>query len=49
MTPDIFNQAATEPSQIGLWSLGIGLLIVFLAMNIKLEIKIQNNEEEDSI
>ena len=49
MTPDIFNQAATDPSQIGLWALVLGLLIVFLAMNMKMEIKIQNNVDDDSI
>ncbi len=47
MISDIFNQAATESRQIALWQPALGLLIVFLGMNMSVEIRIQNKDEED--
>ena len=48
MTPDIFNQAAAESNQFGLWLTVIGVIIVFLGMNMRVEIKIQREEEFDN-
>ena len=47
MISDIFNQAATESRQIELWRPVVGVIIVFLGMNMSIEIRIQKNEEED--
>ena len=47
MIPDIFNQAAAESKQFGFWVPFIGLCIVFLGMNMRVEIKIQKEEEFD--
>ncbi len=47
MIPDIFNQAATESRQIGLWVPILGGIIVFLGMNMSVEIKIQKKDEEE--
>ena len=48
MTPDIFNQAAAESKQFGLWLQVIGVIIVFLGMNMRVEIKIHKEEEFDN-
>ncbi len=49
MIPDIFNQAAAESKQFGFWLLPvIGAIIVFLGMNMRVEIKIQKEEEFDN-
>ena len=45
MTPDIFNQAAAESKQFALWLPVIGVIIVFLGMNMRVEIKIQKEDE----
>ena len=47
MTPDIFNQAAIDSREIGIWIPILGMIIVFLGMNMSIEIKIQKDEEED--
>ena len=47
MTPDIFNQAATESKQLGLLVPVLGGVIVFLGMNFRVKIKIQKEEELD--
>ena len=47
MIPDILNQAAAESKQFGLWLPVIGVIIVFLGINMRVEIKIQNEEEFD--
>ena len=47
MTPDIFNQAAVESKQLGFLVPVLGVIIVFLGMNMRVEIKIQNEEEFD--
>ena len=48
MIPDFFNQAAAESKQFGLWLPVIGVIIVFLGMNMRVEIKIQKEEEFDN-
>ena len=45
MIPDIFNQAAVESKQFDLWLPVIGVIIVFLGMNMRVEIKIQKEDE----
>ncbi len=45
MIPDIFNQAVVESKQMGLLIPVLGVIIVFLGMNIRVEIKIQKEEE----
>jgi len=45
MIPEIFNQLAAEPKQLGLWIPVLGVIIVFLGMNIRVEINIQKEEE----
>ncbi len=45
MIPEIFNLAAAESKQLGLWIPVLGVLIVYLGMNIRVEIKIQKEEE----
>ncbi len=47
MIPDVFNQAITEPRQLGLFLPILGVIIVFLGMNMSIEIKIEKKEEED--
>tara|TARA_Y100001968_G_C19310562_1_gene693928 strand:+ start:750 stop:893 length:144 start_codon:yes stop_codon:yes gene_type:complete len=47
MTPDLFNQLATDSRQLGIWVPVLGVIIVFLGMNMRVEIKIENEEEED--
>ena len=47
MISDIFNQAATDSRQIALWRPVLGVIIVFLGMNMSVEIRIQKTEEED--
>ncbi len=47
MIPDVFNQAATQSRQIGLWVPILGVLIVFLGMNMSVEIKIQSKDDDD--
>ena len=46
MIPDIFNQAAAESKQLDLWVPILGIMIVYLGMNMRVEIKIQKEEEE---
>ena len=49
MIPDIFNQAAAvESRELGLLLPIIGVLIVFLGMNMRVEIKIQKDEDLDN-
>ncbi len=48
MIPDIFNQTAAESKQFGIWVPVIGVIIVFLGMNMRVEIKIQKEEEFDN-
>ena len=48
MIPDIFNQATAESKQFGFWLPVIGVIIVFLGMNMRVEIKIQKEEEFDN-
>tara|TARA_Y100001968_G_scaffold77862_1_gene69141 strand:- start:8069 stop:8221 length:153 start_codon:yes stop_codon:yes gene_type:complete len=45
MIPDFFNQATAEPKQLGLWLPVLGVIIVFLGMNMRIEIKIQKDED----
>ena len=45
MIPDIFNQAATEPRHFGFWVPALGAIIIILGMNMRVEIKIQKEEE----
>ena len=45
MTPEIFDQAAAGSKQLGLWVPVLGVLIVFLGMNMRIEIKIQKDED----
>ena len=47
MIPDIFNQAAVESKQFGFLVPVLGVIIVFLGMNMRVEIKIQKEEEFD--
>ena len=47
MTPDIFNQAAFASKQFGFFVPVLGVIIVFLGMNMRVEIKIQKKEEFD--
>ena len=47
MIPDIFNQTAAESKQFGFWLPLLGIIIVFLGMNMRVEIKIQKEEEFD--
>ena len=44
MTPDIFNQAAADSKQLGLWIPVLGVIIVYLGINMRVEIKIQKEE-----
>ena len=45
MIPDIFNQAAADSKQLDLWIPVLGVIIVFLGMNMRVEIKIKKEEE----
>ena len=45
MIPDIFNQAAVESKQFSFLVPVLGVLIVFLGMIMRVEIKIQKEEE----
>ena len=47
MIPDIFNQAAVESKQFGFWLPVIGVIIVFLGINMRVEFKIQKEKELD--
>ena len=47
MISDVFNHAAAESKQFGLWLPVIGVIIVFLGINMRVEIKIQKEEEFD--
>ena len=47
MIPDIFYQASTDSRQIALWRPVIGVIIVFIGMNLNVEIRIQKNDEEE--
>tara|TARA_B100001250_G_scaffold405563_1_gene423243 strand:+ start:1463 stop:1615 length:153 start_codon:yes stop_codon:yes gene_type:complete len=48
MIPDIFNQAAAELKQFVFWIPFLGVIVVFLGMNMRFEIKIQKEEEFDN-
>ena len=48
MIPDIFNQAAVESKQFSFLLPVLGVIIVFLGMNMRVEIKIQKEEEFDN-
>ena len=45
MIPEIFNQAAAESQQLSILIPVLGIIIVFLGMNMRVEIKIQKEEE----
>ncbi len=45
MIPDIVNQAAAESNQFGFWAPALGVIIVFLGINMRVEIKIQKEEK----
>ena len=45
MIPDILNQAAAESKQFGFLVPVLGVIIVFLGMNMRVEIKIQKEDE----
>ncbi len=45
MIPDIFNQVAAESKQFSFWLPVIGVIIVFLGVNMRVEIKIQKEDE----
>ena len=45
MIPDVFYQATAESKPLGLWIPVLGVIIVFLGMNMRIEIKIQKEEE----
>tara|TARA_Y100001968_G_scaffold306076_1_gene322570 strand:+ start:397 stop:549 length:153 start_codon:yes stop_codon:yes gene_type:complete len=47
MIPDVFNQAVAESKQFPFWVPALGVIIVFLGMNMRVEIKIQKKEEFD--
>jgi len=47
MIPDTFNQAAIESKQFGFWIQLLGVLFVFLGMNMRVEIKIQKEKDFD--
>ena len=47
MIPDIFNQAAVESKLFSFLVPVLGVIIVFLGMNMRVEIKIQKEEEFD--
>ena len=47
MIPDIFNQAAVELKQFSVLVPALGVIIVFFGMNMRVEIKIQKEEEFD--
>ena len=44
MIPEIFQ--LSEPRQISGWVPVIGILIIFLGINIKVEVKIQKEEDK---
>ena len=48
MIHDIFNQAAAESKQFGFLVPILGVIIVFLGMNMRVQIKIQKEEEFDN-
>lgn len=45
MIPDIFNHVVAESKQMDLWIPVLGVMIVFLGINMRVEIKIQKEEE----
>ena len=45
MIPEIF-QSSEPVRQFSTWGIVIGMLILFLGMNMRVEIKIQKEEEE---
>ena len=45
MIPDVFNQVAAESKQFGFLVPVLGVIIVFLGMNMRVEIKIQKEDE----
>tara|TARA_Y100001968_G_scaffold268597_1_gene259060 strand:- start:700 stop:846 length:147 start_codon:yes stop_codon:yes gene_type:complete len=47
MVPDVLNHAVTESGQRGLWIPILGAIIVFLGLNMTVEIKIQNKEDDE--
>tara|TARA_Y100001968_G_scaffold328609_1_gene376134 strand:+ start:1300 stop:1443 length:144 start_codon:yes stop_codon:yes gene_type:complete len=47
MIPDIFNQSPIDSRQVGILIPVLGVLIVFLGINMRVEIKIQKDDEED--
>ena len=44
MIPEIFQ--SSEPRELGIWVPVIGLIILFLGMNMRIEVKVQKEEEE---
>ncbi len=47
MSPDIFTQELAESKQFGFLIPLLGVIIVFLGMNMRVEIKIQKEEKSD--
>ncbi len=47
MIPDIFNQAATESKQFSFLVPVLGIIIVILGVTMRVEVKIQKEEEFD--
>ncbi len=45
MIPEIF-QSPESARQISLWGPVLGMIILFLGMNMRVEVKIQKEEEE---
>ena len=47
MIPDIFNPLAVESKQLGFFVPVLGAIIVFLGMNVRVEIRVQKEEDFD--
>ncbi len=47
MIPDIFNPLAVESKQLGFVVPVLGAIIVFLGMNVRVEIRVQKEEDFD--
>ena len=47
MIPDIFNPLAVESKQLGFFVPVLGAIIVFLGMNVRVEIRFQKEEDFD--
>ena len=45
MFPEFYHQAATETREFALWIPVLGVIIVFLGMNMRIEIKIEKEDK----